>query len=452
MNMKKTMVSLAAASLIATSAMAADKGIDIETTGQAVLYYNTAGTNATNGADLFKNKSSVANFGIQLNLNADLKNNFTFGSQINYLGTLGLEKGIVSGTMQNTNGNITENNIADDIYLSKIFIAKKMGNTTLKLGRQELPKSLSPLAFSEGWNVFKNTFDAMLVVNSDIPNTTIVGAYVAKGNGNGFGNNMSSFTDLVVKADNGVAGTVGGAALMLTVANKSIPMTAITATYYHLRGITTPAVPGRNINADAVWFDAKIAGKSMPAGLNIGLQAGSIMPDDFNNLPGVAMEDTVAMGIKIGAKPVKGLSLCAAYTSVSGDDNTATGAHVNVAVKNTTGVKTPLYTQMIANQDWIALDSDTFMLKGAYNMGEAGKIILQGSMSSTGKSSLKTYTNAAGITDGSDLLDIELVYKVKVGGVNLLAAYISQDWDKNAGATAAADHKDIVRFVARYNF
>jgi hypothetical protein len=326
-----------------------------------------------------------------------------------------------------------------------------MGNTTIKLGRQELPKSLSPLAFSEGWNVFKNTFDAMLVVNSDIPDTTIVAAYVAKGNGNGFGNNMSSFTDLVVKSDT-VNTTVGGAALMLTVANKSIPMTAITATYYNLRGVAPGVIPGQTIDADAVWFDAKIAGKSMPAGLNVGLQAGAIMPDNFKNVPTVVMEDTMAYGIKIGAKPIKGLSLCAAYTSVSGDDDTAAGAHVNVAVKNTTGVKTPLYTQMIANQDWIALDSDTFMLRGAYNMGEAGKIILQGAASSTGKSSLKTYTNAAGQTNGQDLLDIELIYKVKVGGVNLLAAYISQDWDKNALATTAADHKDIVRFVARYNF
>ena len=449
--MKKTMVSLAAASLIATSAMAADKGIDIETTGQAVIYYNTLGNNAQNGADLFKNNAnSKANFGIQLNLNADLKNNFTFGSQINYLGTLGLEKNLVGGTMQNTNGGIAENNIADDIYLSKIFIAKKMGNTTIKLGRQELPKSLSPLAFSEGWNVFKNTFDAMLIVNSDIPNTTVVGAYVAKGNGNGFGNNMSSFDNLVVKADGGITGAVGGAAYMLTVANKSIPMTAITASYYHLRGVkaTTPALNG-STTADAIWLDAKIAGKDMPLGLNVGLQAGMIMPDDYysTTIPGtVKFDDTTAYGVKIGMKPVKALSLCMAFTSVDGDQN-----KVNVAVKNTTGVKTPLYTQMIANQDWIALDSDTFMLKGVYNMGEAGKIILQGSMSSTGKSSLVTYTNAAGQTDGSDLLDVELVYKVKVGGVNLLAAYISQDWDKNALSTGA-DHNDIIRFVARYNF
>ena len=66
------------------------------------------------------------NFGIQLNLDADLKNGFTFGSQINYLGTLGLEKNLVGGVMQSTGADATgTSSIADDIYLSKIFIAKQ---------------------------------------------------------------------------------------------------------------------------------------------------------------------------------------------------------------------------------------------------------------------------------------------------------------------------------------
>ncbi|WP_294960734.1 hypothetical protein [Sulfurimonas sp.] len=443
--MKKTLVSLAAASLIVTSAVAADKGIDIVTTGQAVVYYNTLGNNG--GKDLFTANGGAANskgnFGVQLNLDADLKNDFTFGSQINYLTTLGLEKNLVNADMQNTNGTTgTEKSISDDIYFSKLFIAKKMGKTTIKLGRQELPKALSPFAFSEGWNVFKNTFDAGLVVNTDIPKTTIVGAYVAKGNGNGFGNNMSSFTDLVVSADAGGTTTVGGTAYMLTVQNKSLPMTTVTASYYDLAKIATTLTAG-DIGANVMWLDAKVASKDLPMGLNFGLQGGQIAPDNFK---AVKMANTTALGAKIGMKPIDALSLSLAYTSISGDETDA-----NVAIRNTTGVKTPLYTQMIANQDWIALDSNTIMLKGVYNTGNYGKIILQGSMSDTGKASLKRYTDASSKSQGQDLLDIELVYKVKVGDVNLLAAYISQDFDKDNGSTAE-DHNDIVRFVARYNF
>jgi hypothetical protein len=244
-------MSIVAASLIATSAMAADKGIDVVTTGQAVVYYQTLANNGAGAPDLFDQATARANAGVQLNLDADLKNGFSFGSQINYLGTLGLEKNVVSGTMQNTNGNITENNIADDIYLSQIYVAKKIGNTNVKLGRQELPQSLSPFAYSEDWNVFKNSFDAILAVNSDIPNTTLVGAYVAKGNYNNVGSNMSSYGDIST-----TAGTVSDTAYMVTAQNKSIPMATVT-------NFMLSNVAG-SVGCRYLWGDVAPAGKDLP--------------------------------------------------------------------------------------------------------------------------------------------------------------------------------------------
>lgn len=406
-------MSIVAASLIATTAMAADKGIDITTTGQAVVYYQTLANNGAGSPDLFDQATGKANAGLQLNLDADLKNGFTFGSQINYLGTLGLEKNIVSGTMQNTNGGITENNIADDVYLSQLYVAKKIANTTVKLGRQELPQSLSPFAYSEGWNVFTNTFDAALVVNTDIPNTTLVGAYVAKGNYNNVGSNMSSFGDISTSA-----GAVAGTAYMATVQNKSIPMATVTGTYYSVSNVAG------SVDADILWGDVAIASKDLPMGLNFGIQGGQISPD----LTGA--KDTNALGLKVGLKPVSALTLTAAYTTVN--DGT-------VGVKNTGGVKTPLYTQMILNQSSLYSDNDTYMLKAAYSLGDAGTIIAQGTMTDDNRN----------IAVPKDLTYLELVYKVKAGGVNFLAAYVNQSWDAAAGA---ADGQDLIRVVARYNF
>ncbi len=408
-------MSIVAASLVATTAMAADKGIDIVTTGQAVVYYQTLANNGSGAPDLFDQATARANVGVQLNLDADLKNNFTFGSQINYLGTLGLEKNIVSGTMQNTNGGITESNIADDVYLSQLYIAKKIANTTVKLGRQELPQSLSPFAYSEGWNVFKNTFDAALVVNSDIPNTTLVGAYVAKGNFNGVGSNMSNFGDLSVNSTLGTL-NVDSTAYMLTVQNKSIPMATVTGTYYALSNVAG------SIDADVLWGDVAIAGKDLPMGLNFGIQGGQISPDS-------GVKDTNAFGVKAGMK-VDALSLTAAYTTVN--DGV-------VGIRNTGGIKTPLYTQMILNQSSLYIDNDTYMLKAAYNLGDAGTIIAQAAMTDDNRN----------IAIPKDLTDLELIYKVKAGGVNFLAAYVNQSWDAAAGA---ADGQDLIRVVARYNF
>ncbi|NPA59373.1 MAG: hypothetical protein GXO30_02740 [Epsilonproteobacteria bacterium] len=414
--MKKTMVSLAAASLIATSAMAADKGIDIVTTGQAVIYYETHEDNGA--ADLFDQGASAANVGVQLNLGADLGNNFTFGSQLSYLGTLGLEHNLVSGTKQDPNQSLN-NDLTSQIVLSKIFVAKKIANTTIKMGRQELPKSLSPLAFSEGWNVFKNTLDAILVVNSDIPQTTVVGAYVTASNSTV---GASGYTTMNQASD--------GGAYMLTVQNKSIPMTTVTASYYHISKVAYDS------SADAIWIDAKIKDKSLPMGLCVGLQYGSIMPD-LNYT--TAEKDTTAYGIKVGIKPIKPLAISLAYSSV--DDG-------SIAVKNlATGVKTPLFTQMVYNQNAIASDNDTFVLKGVYNTGDYGKIIAQYGMTTDSN------TGGTAATE-NDYNEFDLIYKVKAGGVQYFASVIYITTDKKAGIIGAANaDKDAkLRVWARYAF
>jgi hypothetical protein len=429
--MKKTLISLATASLIASTAMAADKGVDFTTTGQAVLYYQT-----NDSVDFLSKDSSNANVGIQLNLDSDLGNGFAFGSQLTYLGTAGLEKNLVNNTMQNTNGvagAVNQQGIDDVLALTKINIAKKIGNTTVKIGRQELPKSLSPLAFSEGWNVFKNTFEAVLIVNSDIPDTTVVAAYVGKSNQHG---DLSTFGDLTPKA--GDAGTVavdgatvGGTAYMLTVQNTSLPMTTLTASYYAMNKVMAdvPALAAAPVNvsgADAAWIDVKVADKSLPMGLNVGIQAGMIMTDN------AYLDDTTAFGVQVGAKPMDALSLSAMFTSVDGTDDKS-----NVAFKNVgTGTKTPLYTQMVANQDAIALDGDTIGLSAAYSMGDAGTVILRGTQTSAGVSNLK----------GDDFTDLELLYKVKAGGVNFLAAFVNTEVDNGSDAV------NIVRVWARYAF
>ncbi|EDZ63537.1 hypothetical protein SMGD1_1549 [Sulfurimonas gotlandica GD1] len=428
--MKKTMVSLAAASLIVTSAMAADKGIDIVTTGQAVVYYETHQSNGTNDnipatgdTKLFDQQSSNANVGVQLNLDADLKNNFTFGSQLTYLGTMGLEKNLV-GAVKQGGGVTTTSDARDQIALTKIFVAKKIGNTTVKLGRQELPKSLSPFAFSEGWNVFKNTFDAALLVNTDIPDTTVVGAYVGGGNSS---TNIQNLTDLE-------GGAVDGTAYMLTVANKSIPMTAITLTYYNLANVTA-FTAGENGLA-AYWADAKVAGKDLPMGLKIGLQGGMMSPEDS------AWASTTALGAEVSLAPIDALTVALAYTSVDGDDNKA-----EMAIKNTGGIKTPLYTQMVYNQDAIKVDANTFMVKGVYNTGDYGKIIAQYAGTTAGKSNAM---NTGRDTTGTDYGEFDLIYKIKASGVQYFAAYVNRSWSTANAATM--DNDNIVRLWARLNF
>lgn len=468
--MKKTLISVAAASLMMGTVASAD--IDVDLGGQAVLYYQTHDDNGKgdidastglpkDGSDLFDRSSSRANAGIQLDATSNLGNGFGAGAQLTALGTLGLEKNLVSGVMQIADADRdASSNDLNSYAFTKAYLTYTLGKTTVKAGRQELPKALSPLAYSESWNVFKNTFDAALIINSDIPDTTVVGAWVATGGQNGVSGNIGDQVDLQGKTTLGVNAFANKGAYMLTVQNKSIPMTTLTGSYYHLSGLglsdSTGTVPGQNptsvlSDADAFWLDAKIAGKEMPMGLNIGLQGGQIKVNDALNFfvsngnPGTIEDTTLAYGAKVGAA-IDMFDFSVAYSAV--DEGV-------VALQNVGGVKTPLYTQMILNQGEIASDANTIVLRAGADFSEYGKVSIAYDMTDD-QGDRKDYLGAS--TLANDYTELDLVYKVKVAEINLFAAYVRQDWDHTVGSTVTTpningkDKNDMIRFWARYNF
>jgi hypothetical protein len=382
--------------------------VNLKTDGQAVIYYQTA--DSFGDADLFDHAAnSKANAGLQLDISADLGDGFGLGYQGTFLGTLGLEKNAVGETMQDAGDRGELGDKFDNYATTKIFLTKKLGNTTLKFGRQALPKSLSPLAFSENWNVFQNTFDAMVAINSDIPDTTIVGAYVSKANNHGGGivkrGNLGEFTDM---AD----GALPSGAYMLTIKNESVKQVPVTLSYYSL-----PDVTGGE-GGYAIWGDVQV-----DAGIPVkfGLQGGQLSPEN-------GLDETTAFGAKLSgqAGPV---SATLAYTTV---DDGSLGIE-NVGTK----VKTPLYTQMVANQNAIKLDADTAMLKLAMQAGP-GKAIAQYAMTTANEKNLNG--------DGNDYSELDLLYKFKALGSDMLLAYVMQDLDEKD------DPNNIIRFWIRHKF
>jgi hypothetical protein len=298
--------------------------------------------------------------------------------------------------------------------LTKIFVAKKIGNTTLKIGRQELPQSLSPLAYTEGWNVFKNTFDAILAINTDIPQTTVVAAWVSGGTGVG---------DLGTTAD---VSTATEGAYMLTAQTTAIPMTTLTGSYYSLKDVTVAGTQ----NVDAYWLDAQIKPMDM---LTVGLQYGNLDAE----LAGA--KDTDAFGVKVAAN-AGAISGYIAYTDVNG------GA---LAARNYgTGDKTPLYTQMVLTEDSVSLDASAVVAAVSYNMGDMGNVMLRYGQVDAGNTSnqVQDRTNTFMLDKETEL---DLIYSVKAGGVNYFAAYVMQE-QKFDGADT--EDFDVIRVWARYNF
>lgn len=398
--MKLGKVSLVAVMALSTSVYAIE---DVKVSGQAALYYQTLdnGTATT----LFDQGAARANVGLQLNVTAGLGNGFGVGAQGTYLGTLGLEKNLVSNVMQSSGDTAAANSDMGSVAVTELYLTKSAFGSTLKLGKQELPQALSPFAFSEDWNVFKNTFDAALLINGSlVPNTTLVGAYVSGANRNGVGADLSQFVQPRVNGNAAIE--VLGAAYMVTAQNKSIENTTLTASYYALKDVEIAE------SADALWADIATS----VAGINLGVQGGMITPE------AAGTEDTTAFGLKANTK-VAGIDLSAAYTSV--DNGTA-------AVQNVGGVKTPLYTQMILNQDAIKSNADTMMLKATYDITGVGTLI----------GAYCNKTSNTGAAADYDELDLALV--TNLGGLKTFIGYIQTN--------STAIDQDAVRIWTRYSF
>jgi len=407
-------------SLVAIAAMGmvsvANAEVDFKTTGQTVVYYQTMDAG---DKDLFNESGSQANAGIQLNLDGDLGNDFSANIQASALNTVGLEGNLVNGVMQSGlghNGDTATSTMGGDYFaITKASFTKKVGGTSVTLGRQALPKSLSPFAFTEGWNVFKNTFDAAVAINSGlIPDTTLVGAYVSKANSS-IGD-ISAFNYINATKDS--VGQ-GKGVYMLTAQNKSVAGLVPTLSYYQATSML-----------NAVWLDVK-ADLNTLAGvpMSLGLQGGQVSVNGGD-------QDNKAFGLKVSSK-VGTTGVTLAYSKTSNGD---------AAIHNLgTGVKTPLYTQMILNQVAIKKGADTFMLKAVAPVGP-GKLIGQYSMTTANAG------NAFG--EDNNYQELDVVYKFKALGTNMLAAYVMQKTDDKTGVFTmnGDDTNNVVRVWSRYNF
>ena len=371
-----------------------------EFAGKGVVYYQTNDTVQISGAgtgDLFSQEASAADAGIQLKAtNKDLFAGIGAGVTLNGLATLYLEDSIVSNVMQNPfNGG----------WIGEAYLTYGTGNTSFKVGRQTLPKSLSPFAYSENWNVFENTFDAALVVNSDLPDTTLVGAYVQRWNVNGVANtfgapigDMSTFNK--PNSDRGV--------WMLTAQNKSISDLTLTGSVYYAPDMLT----GNDLSI--LWADVAYNAGTF----GVGLQGGTIMSDAFVN-------DGVLYGAKITGN-LMGVNAMAAYSHAEDTFPHQVG-----------GTTSAMYTTTALNQ----------VVGGALTEINSDKYLLGANVDALGG-------NVAGVFAYTDsdvsnkTTEFDLVYSTSLTeNTNLALAYVYADLD-----LIPTDAINLVRVVGSYKF
>jgi imipenem/basic amino acid-specific outer membrane pore len=386
--MKLVKMSLAAAVLLGASAFAID---NVKVSGDASLYYIT-NDNGVN-ADLFSNKANTAgDAALRLGVTADLAKGVSAGATLYAMSTLGLENVLVgnvfeSGTQASTLG--------DSHWLGEAWLAATLGKTTVKIGRMELD---TPLAFSEKWSIVPNTFEAGVLINQDLPNTTLVGAYVGKSNG--------SATSAMVGTPVGNVTAVGqdftsfyNGAYAAAVVNNSLKFLTAQAWYYSVINV-----------ANAYWLQADWDCQ-LVKGVKVGAQYGAI--DVLNSAA-----DSSAYAFKLGYEGVPNLKLSAAYSNT---DKKGTALKMaNIATDNGTA-QSKLYTETYWTYGRVGqADTTSYNVTAEYDAGFAQLGAY--------------YTNAdkAGGTTG-DLKEYGIQASKAFGPLNATLAYVNTEAD-NASA------------------
>ena len=373
--MKFTKMSLVAALLIGSSAFAID---NVKVSGDAKLFYATS--DEGKDSNLFDKASSAADAALNLNVTADLVKNdlvaISAGAGYTVLSTLGLENNLVSNVWGGAHGATTGTKasygkglggakVENANWMTEAWIAATAGKTTVKLGRMELD---TPLVFTETWSIEKNTFEAAVVVNQDIPDTTLVGAYVGNGNGNEkFGQDeRGAVTTLKLAAgavvnESGDFTTYGtNGAYAVGVINNSFKPLTVQAWYFDLTSL-----------ADAYWLQADLDASTLGVdGLIAGAQYASVEVKSNNNLGITNTDDSSTYALMLGYEVKDLVTIKVAYSSV--DDDGVLGA-ANTATS--TG-KSKLYTEAWWNYGKVTqLDTDAYKVsitspvQGMFDLG-----------------------------------------------------------------------------------
>lgn len=431
--MKAVKMSLVAVMAMGASAFAVD---NVKLNGEAKLWYNTTEYSGTGASTAEKAKdffdhdtNTMAHVRLTVGGTADLLQNLSAGLKVSALTTLGIENNLVGAVptaKYDASGNLAAGQLNDQSWVEEGYLAYTAGKTTAKVGRQALS---TPLAFSEDWNVVSNTFEAAVLLNNDLPDTTLVGAWVGKHNGVGLlqptagrGTTMAYSGDF---STFGKSGAYAAAAI-----NKSLPDTTLQAWYYNVMDI-----------ADAFWLqaDAKVAGM-----VSLGAQYANMNPKNL----GTAATDnrTSDMYAVKAAVDIADFNVYAAYSSVS----TGTLGFANVA----TGDKTSMYTGLAS----VYMDGEIVSAPDtkAWKVGASTKIIPGVALSASyAKAEVGNNEGTSGLIQGAatrnaDFTAWDIIAKTKAGPVDLTAIYTQ--FEKDWTGTSADKTTDTFRVIASLKF
>ncbi|MCJ7766129.1 MAG: hypothetical protein MUP09_09355 [Thiovulaceae bacterium] len=331
--MRLVKMSLLAATLIASSAFAID---NVKVSGDAMLFYGTNDAFESKGfgvdpeASLFDKDNSWGQTSLGLGATADLTEGVSAGVHLTAISQMGLTN-IASG--------VFEGGLTDEYWFDEAWLAGTYGKTTAKVGRMTLD---TPLAFTETWSVAYNTFEAGVLINEDIPDTTLVAAYIGAGNnGNAMGQwGTGQYAGITADWDGSQNTNFGpvnggkGAYTIGAVNNSWTPLT-VQGWYYDLPSATT-----------AYWLQGDLA-------LDMGLSVGAQVAGFDSKTTTTGDSSNMALAAKVGYEMKDTFAVSVAGSQIGENDN-GIGAGFNLF-----GAQSKLYTEAWWNFAYVARPDTT---------------------------------------------------------------------------------------------
>lgn len=405
--------------LLATATYAVE---NVKVDGEAKLWYQT-GNKSIDSFDMFRQESTVGQAALELGVKADLYSGLKGNVRGIVLDSLGLQDDYIQDISSAGAGYEHGSYYKTQIWISEANLDYKISNTSVIAGRQTLN---TPLLFTERWNASYNTFDAVVVINNDIPKTTLVAGYVAQHNGGAHAGNATeivAFPSTTMHSGEfyGFGSTYNGTrvtdaekgAYFFGAMVKPIDKLVANLWYYDVNSIHK-----------AYWVDAEYKISNLIFGVqNSGIDRALSSADD-------AMITAAMVGCTIDK-----LSVDFAY-STTDEGNAGTATIVNTA----TGDKSKVYTQSVFQDGAMVGTRDTtaWRVNAGYKFDP---VKLSASVQNTKQDS------STSMKEGTEFDLIATANIAKL--VDLTGMYIHRDVDMK---TARDFQQNAVRLIASVKF
>jgi len=369
--MKLAKLSLAAMVVagLASSSFAADTLADAfkngKVKGELKAWYfdkdtnNAQGTTATTPDGKVFNydgKEDIADFAIELNYVTDSLNGFRLGATF---------QGVATPFASDEAKELYKDDQAvSGAVLSEAYLGYAIGKTDIKVGRQYIS---TPLVGGSGSRIFKEAFEGATIVNTDLPQTTLVAGYVSKFQGRT--STISTATNATTTMGDaptfekvavfGAAGTraFDGAYTGLVI-NKSITNLTLTGQY----AVTNDVVVGTSVaNASLYYAEANYV---LPvASFKLGFDVNARGSRTGNSLDSLQFEGDYYAG-RISISELAGFGASFAMGTVDGNQRVVAGMG--------NGPTSYTSTMIRGTSTRMGADTDSYLFQATYDFGKIG--------------------------------------------------------------------------------